>query len=71
MSSNIYSQYLSSISIQEKDKIYTSGKEGIFAPGIPIGEAKIRKDIVEVQLYSELNEITFVNINLDHFKEKE
>ena len=65
-------QYLSeNHKIQEKDKIYTSGKEGIFAPGIPIGEAKIRKDIVEVQLYSELSEITFVNINLDDFKEKE
>ena len=65
-------QYLSeNHKIQEKDKIYTSGKEGIFAPGIPIGEVKIRKDIVEVQLYSELNEIIFVNINLDHFKEKE
>ena len=57
--------------IQEEDKIYTSGKEGIFAPGIPIGEAKIEKDTVEVQLYSELSEITFVNINLDGFKEKE
>ena len=55
--------------IQEEDKIYTSGKEGIFAPGIPIGEAKIEKDTVEVQLYSELSEITFVNINLDDFKE--
>ena len=65
-------QYLSeNHKIQEKDKIYTSGKEGIFAPGIPIGEVKIRKDIVEVQLYSELSEITFVNINLDDFKEKE
>ena len=57
--------------IQENNKIYTSGKEGIFAPGIPIGEAKIEKDIVEVELYSQLNEITFVNINLDGFKEKE
>ena len=57
--------------IHENDIIYTSGKEGIFAPGIPIGEAKIAKDIIEVQLYSELNEITFVNINLDGFKEKE
>jgi len=57
--------------IQNGDKIYTSGKEGIFAPGIPIGEAKIEKDIIEVQLHSELNEITFVNINLDGFKEKE
>ncbi len=57
--------------IQENNKIYTSGKEGIFAPGIPIGEAKIEKDIVKVELYSQLNEITFVNINLDGFKEKE
>ena len=55
--------------IQEEDKIYTSGKEGIFAPGIPIGEAKIEKDLVKVELYSELGEITFVNINLDGFKE--
>jgi len=55
--------------IQDEDKIYTSGKEGIFAPGIPIGEAKIEKEIVKVELYSELNEITFVNINLDGFKE--
>ena len=65
-------QYLSeNHKIQEKDKIYTSGKEGIFAPGIPIGEVKIDKDIVEVELYSELSEITFVNINLEGFKEKE
>ena len=56
--------------IQEGDKIYTSGKEGIFLPGIPIGEAKIKKDKIEVKLYAELNEITFVNINLEGFKEK-
>ncbi len=65
-------QYLSdNHQIQEEDKIYTSGKEGIFAPGIPIGEAKVEKDIVKVKLYSELREITFVNINLDDFKEKD
>ena len=50
--------------IKEEDKIYTSGKEGIFSPGIPIGEVKIKKDKIETKLYSELNEITFVNINL-------
>ena len=33
--------------IQENDKIYTSGKEGIFAPGIPIGEAKIEKEEIK------------------------
>ena len=57
--------------IEQGDKIYTSGKEGIFAPGIPIGESNVLGDLVEVNLYSELNEITFVNINLDDFKEKE
>ena len=57
--------------IQEGDTIYTSGKEGIFSPGIPIGEAKVKKDIIEVQLYSKLNEITFVNINLEGFTDTE
>ena len=57
--------------IQNGDKIYTSGKEGIFTPGIPIGEARVEKEIIEVELYSELSEITFVNINLEGFKEKE
>jgi len=57
--------------IKEGDKIYTSGKEGIFAPGIPVGEARIKKDKLQVKLYSNLNEITFVNINLEGFKGKE
>ena len=56
--------------IQNGDKIYTSGKEGIFAPGISIGEAKRNKDKIEVQLYSKLNEITFVNINLEGIKDR-
>ena len=57
--------------IQDGDKVYTSGKEGIFSPGIPIGETKIEKEIIKVELYSELNEISFVNINLDGFEEEE
>ena len=56
--------------IQDGDKIYTSGKEGIFSPGIIIGEAIIKKDKIEVQLYSKLNQITFVNINIDVFKDR-
>jgi len=50
--------------IQDGDKIYTSGKEGIFSPGIPIGKAKIENDFVAVKLFSDLNQITFININL-------
>ena len=56
--------------IQDGDKVYTSGKEGIFTPGIPIGETKIEKEIIKVELYSKLNEISFVNINLDGFEEE-
>tara|TARA_Y100000590_G_scaffold465054_1_gene636163 strand:+ start:744 stop:1592 length:849 start_codon:yes stop_codon:yes gene_type:complete len=50
--------------IQDGDKIYTSGKEGIFAPGIIIGEAKVKKGKIRVLLFSDLNQITFVNIDL-------
>ena len=55
--------------IELEDKIYTSGKEGIFLPGIPIGKAIIKKDKIEVELYSQLNEITFVNVNLEGFED--
>ena len=50
--------------IQEGDKIYTSGKEGIFAPGIIIGETEFAKEEIEVSLFSDLNQITFVNVIL-------
>lgn len=50
--------------IQDGDKVYTSGKEGIFSPGIPIGEIKIEKDVVKTSLFSDLSQITFVNIKL-------
>ena len=50
--------------ITSGDKIYTSGKAGIFSPGIPIGEVEIIGNKVEVLLFSDLSQITFVNINL-------
>lgn len=53
--------------IQDGDKVYTSGKEGIFSPGIPIGEVKIEDDITKVLLFSDLSQITFININLEDF----
>ena len=54
--------------IQDGDKIYTSGKEGIFSPGIPIGEIKIKKNKIKVLLFSDLSQITFVNIDLDRLE---
>ena len=50
--------------IQNGDKVYTSGKEGIFSPGIPIGEVIIENNFITVLLFSDLNQITFVNIIL-------
>ena len=58
-------EYLSkNHNIKDGDKIYTSGKGGIFPPGIPIGVVKIKDDIIQVLLFSDLNEITFVNVSL-------
>ena len=51
--------------IQNGDKVYTSGKEGIFSPGIPIGEVKIEDNLIKVELFSDLNQITFINIKLE------
>ena len=50
--------------VKDGDKVYTSGKEGIFTPGIPIGEVKFNNDLIQVLLFSDLSQITFININL-------
>ena len=56
-------------SVKSDDKIYTSGKEGIFKAGIPIGVAEKTSDKINVKLFSDLSQITFVNINLGNLKE--
>ena len=58
-------------SVQDGDKVYTSGKEGIFSPGIPVGEVKIDKNSINVSLFSDLSQITFVNVKLDQIDNKE
>ena len=50
--------------VQSGNKVYTSGKEGIFSPGIPIGEVNMSTENILVSLFSDLTQITFVNINL-------
>ena len=57
--------------VSDGDKVYTSGKEGIFSPGIPIGEVKIEEDINKISLFSDLNQITFVNIDLGKLNNEE
>jgi len=57
--------------IQDGDKIYTSGKGGVFTPGIPIGEIKIEDDNIKILSFSDLDQITFVNIKLEDVENKE
>ena len=54
--------------VKEGNKVYTSGKEGIFSPGIPIGQTNFNDDKIFVSLFSDLNQITFVNIKLEETK---
>ena len=50
--------------VQSGNKVYTSGKEGIFSPGIPIGKVRIDTEKIFVSLFSDISQIMFVNINL-------
>ena len=54
--------------VQSRNKVYTSGKEGIFLPGIPIGRVIKNSEKITVSLFSDLSQITFVNINLGDLK---
>tara|TARA_Y100001970_G_C13762192_1_gene616304 strand:- start:82 stop:669 length:588 start_codon:yes stop_codon:yes gene_type:complete len=54
--------------IENGNKIYTSGKEGIFSPGVPVGEIKIIGKKINVNLFSDLSQITYVNIELETFE---
>ena len=51
--------------VQPGDKVYTSGKEGIFSPGIPIGEVEMDSEKIAVSLFSDITQIMFVNIRLE------
>jgi len=44
--------------------VFTSGKEGLFSPGTPIGQISVKPDKVNVLLFSDINQISFVNINI-------
>ena len=50
--------------VQSGDKVYTSGKEGIFVPGIPIGKVRVDDEKIFTSLFSNISQIMFININL-------
>jgi len=50
--------------IEYGNTVFTSGKEGLFSPGIPIGQVSAKSDKANVLLFSDINQISFVNINI-------
>ena len=46
------------------NKVYTSGKEGIFSPGIPVGTVNVTDKKITVSLFSDISQVTYININL-------
>ena len=53
--------------LSEKNTVYTSGKDGVFFSGIPIGEVNesLNKKRLEVKLFSDPNQIFLVNVVLE------
>ena len=56
--------------IQNGYKVYTSGKGGIFTPGIPIGEVAVEDQMIKVSLFSDLNQVTFANVDLGNIEKE-
>ena len=55
--------------IEAGNKIFTSGKEGLFSPGIPIGKVLLQSGKPGVLLFSDLNQISYVSINIGDLNE--
>ena len=53
---------------QEGLTVFTSGKDGIFIPGIPIGKTIIDDEELKVELFSDPNQLSFVTVQLIKIK---
>jgi len=54
--------------IEEGIEVFTSGKDGIFSPGSPIG---LTTNSQEIELFSDPNQLSFVKINISDFNKGE
>ena len=50
--------------------VFTSGKDGIFLPGLPVGTTEIVGLEVKVKLFSDPNQLSFVTVQLINMKEE-
>ena len=57
--------------LNNKNLVFTSGKDGIFFEGIPIGNAISENNKIKVKLFSDPNQISFVNVILDQSSDAE
>ena len=49
--------------------VFTSGKDGIFFSGISVGQAVSDAGTFKVKLFSDPNQINFVNVVLDKYSD--
>ena len=57
--------------LSDKNLVFTSGKDGIFFEGIPIGNVIFEDNKMKVKLFSDPNQVSFVNVILDKFSDAE
>ena len=63
-------QYLpENFKIGENNLVFTSGKDGIFFSGISVGQAVSDAGTFKVKLFSDPNQINFVNVVLDKYSD--
>ena len=48
--------------------VFTSGKDGVFLPGIPVGKTEMDELDVKVRLFSDPNQLSFVTVQLIKMK---
>jgi len=51
--------------IKKGNVVYTSGKDGIFSPGIPIGKIIYNSENISVSLFSNITQLSYVNVDLE------
>ena len=65
-------EYLPELHTPENDlSIFTSGKDGIFYQGVAIGKTRIKDSLIEVKLFSDPNQLSYVSVQLPSLIKKE
>ena len=55
---------------EEGQIVFTSGKDGIFKSGIPIGKTVVEHDSIKVKLFADPNQLDFVSVYLSNISKE-